>query len=196
MWLKPKRDGPSKALTHVGSRMGLPRLAATSFIEAEMVVHPWMGVKLLKCQIYSPPVVVRQIIVRLLGLGEVECSSSTDQQQQPCSHLPLSEAYNQLPEAYKKGVDLALEKVNSHDGIQHHFLFFRSAMKSDIEAGFDVSYIYHHFYLKATKCPKGTVDSAAFLQDLPLLVILIRYKYRRRLLEGLYRCIPDVSGRE
>lgn len=29
------------------------------------------------------------------------------------------------------------------------------------QAGFNVNYVYHHFYLKATKCPKGTVDSAA-----------------------------------
>lgn len=29
------------------------------------------------------------------------------------------------------------------------------------QSGFDVSYIYHHFYLKASKCPKGTVDSSA-----------------------------------
>uniref|UniRef100_A0A3Q3IMZ6 Uncharacterized protein n=1 Tax=Monopterus albus TaxID=43700 RepID=A0A3Q3IMZ6_MONAL len=46
------------------------------------------------------------------------------------------EAYSTLPEAYKKGVDLALEKVNSHPAVQHHFLFFKSVTKSDIEFGF------------------------------------------------------------
>ncbi|XP_042366717.1 uncharacterized protein si:ch1073-406l10.2 [Plectropomus leopardus] len=88
------------------------------------------------------------------------------------------EAYNQLPETYRKGVDLALEKLNSHVGIQHHFLFFRSVSKSDIEPGFDVSYIYHHFYLKATKCAKGTVDSAScqFRNDRPLIDCAICYK--------------------
>lgn len=43
------------------------------------------------------------------------------------------EAYNNLPETYRKGVDLALEKLNSHAGIQHHFLYFRSITKSDIQ---------------------------------------------------------------
>lgn len=41
-------------------------------------------------------------------------------------------AYEKLPENYKEGVDLALEKLDSHAGIQHHFLFFRSITKSDI----------------------------------------------------------------
>lgn len=43
------------------------------------------------------------------------------------------EAFNQLPDSYKKGVDLALQQLHSHAGVQHHFLFFRSLMKSDIE---------------------------------------------------------------
>lgn len=43
------------------------------------------------------------------------------------------DAYNELPETYRKGVDLALEKINSYAGLQHHFLFFRSVTKSDIE---------------------------------------------------------------
>ena len=43
------------------------------------------------------------------------------------------EAYDKLPQAYRAGVDLALEKLNSHAGIQHHFLYFRSITKSDIE---------------------------------------------------------------
>ncbi|XP_078136448.1 uncharacterized protein LOC144536958 [Sander vitreus] len=88
------------------------------------------------------------------------------------------EAYNNLPETYRKGVDLALEKLNSHAGIQHHFLFLRSITKSDIQPGFDVAYIYHHFYLKATKCQKGTIDSTAcqFRNDRPLIDCAICYK--------------------
>ncbi|XP_078018875.1 uncharacterized protein LOC144458917 [Epinephelus lanceolatus] len=88
------------------------------------------------------------------------------------------EAYNQLPETYRKGVDLALEKLSAHAAIQHHFLFFRSVTKSEIEPGFDVSYIYHHFYLKATKCQKGTVDSTGcqFRNDRPLIDCAVCYK--------------------
>lgn len=29
------------------------------------------------------------------------------------------------------------------------------------QSGFGVTYFYHHFYLKATKCQKGTTDSTA-----------------------------------
>lgn len=41
--------------------------------------------------------------------------------------------YNGLPDSYKKGVDLALEQLNSHTGVQHHFRFLRSLEKSLIE---------------------------------------------------------------
>ncbi|KAJ3611198.1 hypothetical protein NHX12_021214 [Muraenolepis orangiensis] len=79
-----------------------------------------------------------------------------------CLVLPsgAQEAYEQLNDTYKKGVDLAVEKLNSHVGINHHFLFFKSLSQSDIQPGFDVSYIYHRFYLKATRCPRGTVDTS------------------------------------
>ncbi|KAF7667988.1 hypothetical protein LDENG_00037540 [Lucifuga dentata] len=88
------------------------------------------------------------------------------------------EAYSKLADTYRKGVDLALLKLNSHAGIQHHFLYFRSIVKSDIESGFNLSYIYHHFYLKATKCPKGTVDGTAcqFRNDRPLIDCAVCYK--------------------
>lgn len=32
-------------------------------------------------------------------------------------------------------------------------------LESVFQPGFDVTYIYHHFYLRATNCPKGTTDS-------------------------------------
>uniref|UniRef100_A0AAQ4PNU7 Retinoic acid receptor responder protein 2 n=1 Tax=Gasterosteus aculeatus aculeatus TaxID=481459 RepID=A0AAQ4PNU7_GASAC len=89
------------------------------------------------------------LLMLLFGLGALFVSSDAQG------------AYDKLPETYRKGVDLALEKLHSHAGIQHHFRFFRSIDKSDIEAGFDVTYIYHHFYLKATKCPRGTVDATS-----------------------------------
>lgn len=41
--------------------------------------------------------------------------------------------YSELPDYYKRGVDLALEQLNSHAGVHHHFRFLRSLDKSDIE---------------------------------------------------------------
>lgn len=43
------------------------------------------------------------------------------------------DSYNQLPDSYKLGVDLALEQLNSHAAVHHHFRFLRSLEKSDIE---------------------------------------------------------------
>uniref|UniRef100_A0A3Q3BCS8 Retinoic acid receptor responder protein 2 n=1 Tax=Kryptolebias marmoratus TaxID=37003 RepID=A0A3Q3BCS8_KRYMA len=89
--------------------------------------------------------------------------------------------YDSLPETYKKGVDLAMEKVNSHPDIQLHFLFFQSVEKSTFEPGFDVSYINHHFYLKATRCQKGTVDASGcqFRRDRALIDCMVCYKTYR-----------------
>ncbi|CAL8401477.1 unnamed protein product [Gadus morhua 'NCC'] len=89
-----------------------------------------------------------------------------------------NEAYDLLHETYKKGVDLTLEQLNSHVGINHHFLFFKSLSKSDIQPGFDVAYIYHNFVLKATKCSKGTVDTSncPFRNDRPLIDCAVCYK--------------------
>ncbi|KAG7526517.1 hypothetical protein JOB18_041264 [Solea senegalensis] len=87
-------------------------------------------------------------------------------------------AYNKLSDTYRQGVDLALEQLSSHTGIQHHFLFLKSLVRSDIEPGFDVIYVYHNFYLKATRCPKGTVDSTGcqFRNDRPLMDCAVCYK--------------------
>ncbi|AWP17038.1 Hypothetical protein SMAX5B_017127 [Scophthalmus maximus] len=106
------------------------------------------------------------LLLLLLSIGALFFSSNSQ------------EAYNNLPETFRKGVDLALEKINSHAGIHHHFLFFRSIRKSDIEPGFDVRYIYHHFYLKATRCQKGTDGSKAcqFRNDRPLIDCAVCYK--------------------
>lgn len=41
--------------------------------------------------------------------------------------------YNDLPDSYKQGVYLALESLNYHAGVHHHFRFLRSLEKSDIE---------------------------------------------------------------
>lgn len=48
----------------------------------------------------------------------------------------FSEAQNEftkLPESYRKSVKLAEKQVNSHNGVQHHFLFFKSLKQSTIE---------------------------------------------------------------
>ncbi|KAL3040671.1 hypothetical protein OYC64_011639 [Pagothenia borchgrevinki] len=90
------------------------------------------------------------------------------------------DTYNGLPEDYKQGVDLALEQLNTHAGVHHHFRFLRSLEKSDIQSGFGVRYLYHHFYLKPTKCAKGTIESTsqicAFRNDRPLMDCAVCYK--------------------
>ncbi|XP_077592625.1 uncharacterized protein LOC144209931 [Stigmatopora nigra] len=95
-----------------------------------------------------------------------------------CPSVDAQEAYEKLDETFKKGVNLSLEKLNEHSSIQNHFLFFRSVTKSNVEAGFDVVFIYHHFYLKPTKCPKGTTDlsNCSFRNDIPMIDCAICYK--------------------
>ncbi|KAG7269565.1 hypothetical protein CRUP_029834 [Coryphaenoides rupestris] len=68
-------------------------------------------------------------------------------------------AYERLPAKFKLGADLALEKQNSRPGGKYHFVFFKSLMQSDIDPDTGELYIYHSFYIKATKCPQGTVDT-------------------------------------
>ncbi|XP_059182608.1 uncharacterized protein LOC131961751 isoform X2 [Centropristis striata] len=83
------------------------------------------------------------------------------------------DSYDGLPNYQKKGVDLALEQLNTHAGVHHHFRFLRSLEKSSIESGYVVRYLYHHFYLKPTRCAKGTTDSnpqtCPFRNDRPLM---------------------------
>ncbi|XP_003439300.1 uncharacterized protein LOC100692049 [Oreochromis niloticus] len=93
----------------------------------------------------------------------------------------LSLNAQELPEMYRKGVDLALANLHSLPGIQDHYVFLRSVSKSDYEMGFDVSFFYHHFYLKPTTCEKGTVDSSACepRNDRPLMDCAVCYKMYR-----------------
>lgn len=88
--------------------------------------------------------------------------------------------YNGLPDNYKKGVDLAIEQLNTHAGVHLHFRFLRSLQKSDIESGFGVRYLYHHFSLKPTRCAKGTTESSPqtcpFRNDRPLMDCAVCYK--------------------
>lgn len=88
--------------------------------------------------------------------------------------------YTQLSNIYRKGVDLALEQLNSHVGVHHHFRFLKTLDKSEIESGFGVKYLYHHFYLKPTRCSKQTTETdlqrCPFRNDRPLMDCAVCYK--------------------
>lgn len=61
------------------------------------------------------------LLVLLLSVGALFCASNAQ------------ENYDKLPVHLKKGVDLALENLNSRALLQHHFLFFKSLLQSDIQ---------------------------------------------------------------
>ncbi|KAL7840893.1 hypothetical protein AOLI_G00262160, partial [Acnodon oligacanthus] len=88
--------------------------------------------------------------------------------------------FSKLPEPYRRGVELALEQVNSHAGVQNHFLFFKSLSTHDIDAGFGAKYFYHHFHLKPTRCRKGATDAnhtkCPFRNDRPVIDCGMCYK--------------------
>lgn len=90
------------------------------------------------------------------------------------------EPQNELSETHRKGVDLALEQLTSHAGVHNHFLFWRSLEESEMESGFGARYLYHHFYLKPTRCAKGTALSTPqicpFRNDKPLMDCAVCYK--------------------
>lgn len=39
----------------------------------------------------------------------------------------------QLPDIYKKGVELALNQINARHSIKHHFLFFKTIHQAEIQ---------------------------------------------------------------
>lgn len=41
--------------------------------------------------------------------------------------------YDELPDNYRKGVDLAIDQLNSHAHVVHHFRFMKSLEKSEME---------------------------------------------------------------
>lgn len=96
------------------------------------------------------------------------------------SSAEAQDSYTQLPQNYRKGVDLALEHLNAHAVVHHHFRFLRSLEKTDIQYGFSQEYFYHHFYLKPTKCAKGTTPSnpqtCPFRNDRPLMDCLVCFR--------------------
>lgn len=102
--------------------------------------------------------------------------------------VEAQEPYDELTESYKKGVDLAVAQLSSHNVVQHHFRFLRSLEKSEIETGFGVKAICHHFYLKPTKCPRATSDPSPqkcpFRNDRPLMDCAVSYKIAREQIES------------
>ncbi|XP_033841750.1 uncharacterized protein zgc:195173 [Periophthalmus magnuspinnatus] len=88
--------------------------------------------------------------------------------------------YNELSVGYKNGVALALEQLSSHAAVHHHFRFLRTMDKAEIDAGFGVKYLFHHFYVKPTRCAKGTMDYSPercpFRNDRPLMDCAVCYK--------------------
>lgn len=42
-----------------------------------------------------------------------------------------------LADGYRAGVELAVEQVNSHPGVQQHFLFFKSQKQSEVDVSLD-----------------------------------------------------------
>ncbi|KAM6908544.1 uncharacterized protein PEZ65_016789 isoform 1-T1 [Lycodopsis pacificus] len=90
------------------------------------------------------------------------------------------DSYDGLPGDYKKGVDLALEKLNTRRHVHNRFRFFKTLGKSEIESGFGGKYVSHHFYLKPTRCAKGSTvwnaQTCPFRNDRPLINCAVCYK--------------------
>uniref|UniRef100_A0A3Q1GIK7 Retinoic acid receptor responder protein 2 n=1 Tax=Acanthochromis polyacanthus TaxID=80966 RepID=A0A3Q1GIK7_9TELE len=90
------------------------------------------------------------------------------------------EPNNELGDQYRNGVDLALKQLSLHAGVHHHFRFLRSLQKSEIEGDFGMKHVYIHFYLKPTRCAKGTTDSSPqrcpFRNDRPLMDCVVCYR--------------------
>lgn len=77
-------------------------------------------------------------LLLLVFAGAVLCSTEA---QDP---------YNELPDNYKKGVDLALQNLNSHAGVHHHFLFLKSLQKSEIEVNLEFMVLYLSYLILAS----------------------------------------------
>lgn len=72
------------------------------------------------------------------------------------SWVGAEDAYARLSESYRNGVDLALEQLNSHAGVHHHFRFLRSLEKTEIEVRprfiqkimlFSVSSFFYYYFV-------------------------------------------------
>jgi len=49
----------------------------------------------------------------------------------------------QLPDIYKKGVELALHQINARHAIKHHFLFFKAIHQAEIQV---TAFFFWAFY--------------------------------------------------
>ncbi|KAJ8268452.1 hypothetical protein COCON_G00136240 [Conger conger] len=109
-----------------------------------------------------------QLLFLLLTVGA--CVSSTEGRR----------SYDQLPDRYKKGVDLAREHLLLYGSFPYHLLFVKSLNASAVETGFGGKYIYHNFDLKATTCSNDTVDPdpkrCPFRDDRTLINCAVCYK--------------------
>uniref|UniRef100_W5MVT3 Retinoic acid receptor responder protein 2 n=1 Tax=Lepisosteus oculatus TaxID=7918 RepID=W5MVT3_LEPOC len=94
--------------------------------------------------------------------------------------LASAEEYDKLPDLYKEGVNLAVKQFNSQKKNKQLFLFFKSMDVSETELEFDVSYVYHNFLLKATKCLQDKTDASAnscpFQNDRPVVDCVMCYR--------------------
>lgn len=52
------------------------------------------------------------------------------------------ENLKKLSNGYKAGVELAVEQVNTHPGVQQHFLFFKSLKQSEVDVSLYASFLY------------------------------------------------------
>ena len=88
------------------------------------------------------------LLLLVLGAGALLCCADAQA------------AYNQLPDNYKKGVDLALQQINTYPSIQHHFLYFKDLKKNDIQvlcmcAACLTCVVNRCFKFKVVSCPSA-----------------------------------------
>lgn len=55
--------------------------------------------------------------------------------------------YGELPVNYRKGVDLALDQLNFHARVVHHFRFMKSLEKSEIEVNVTSEFMILFFFM-------------------------------------------------
>ncbi|MEQ2314994.1 hypothetical protein AMECASPLE_017617 [Ameca splendens] len=55
--------------------------------------------------------------------------------------------YDQLSDSYKKGVDLALEPLNTHVGVKHHFRFLRTVEKREHDVSLSFTQNIHKGFI-------------------------------------------------
>lgn len=58
------------------------------------------------------------------------------------SSAEAQSSFSKLPDSYKKGVELAEQNLNAHEGVQHHFLFFKTIQQSQIEVNLSLCFLF------------------------------------------------------